>query len=185
MHSNFDACAFTCICIRYEKNIKTYKRFIYGIYGDYPFHLHGFFLPLGAHAWWFQPPMSWAWPRSHGKWRYPIHEILRMNHSRNDTWMDKSAKMTSNVGKATGSTIPEFAIFMGGFSIINTWLVYGIALLTLYAGGLNIYCCPAAIELCKSIVAFVAFGDIGAVGSGIAEALMCGECGHLPSGYLT
>ena len=108
-----------------------------------------------------------------------------MNHSRNDTWMDKSAKMTSNVGKATGSTIPEFAIFMGGFSIINTWLVYGIALLTLYAGGLNIYCCPAAIELCKSIVAFVAFGDIGAVGSGIAEALMCGECGHLPSGYLT
>jgi hypothetical protein len=38
--------------------------------------------------------------------------------------MDKSAKMTSNVGKATGSTIPEFAIFMGGFSIINTWLVY-------------------------------------------------------------
>ena len=65
--------------------------------------------------------------------------------------------------------------------------LYGIALLTLDAGGLNIYGCPAAIELCKSIVAFVAFGD-RAVGSGIAEALMnlmCGECGHLPSGYLT
>lgn len=64
--------------------------------------------------------------------------------------------------------------------------LYGIALVTLDAGGLNIYCCPAAIELCKSIVAFVAFGDIRAVGSGIAEALMnlmCGECGHLPSGY--
>ena len=132
MHSNFDACAFTCICIRYEKNIKTYKRFKYGIYGDYPFHLHGFFLPLGAHAWWFQPPMSWAWPRSHGKCSI------------------------------------RFMRFWG-------WTI----------GGLNIYCCPAAIELCKSIVAFVAFGDIGAVGSGIAEALMCGECGHLPSGYLT
>ena len=85
MHSNLDACAFTCICIRYEKNIKTYKRFKYGIYGDYPFHLHGFFLPLGAHAWWFQPPMSWAWPRSHGKcsirfmrfWGWTIHEMIR------------------------------------------------------------------------------------------------------------